>query len=261
MNEQNLPSLGDITEAAKTIKEVLPESVKEIDGIISTFTGLLNHVVLDPAKRLNLHFQYKLESFKRDLAKRIEPIPLEHIQEPNLLIAGPAIEALKYTIDEPTLRDMFINLLAASVDQRMNNACHPAFVEIIKQLSPLDAKFLNIFCNKGTYPCISVTIKHSNGKLTPFLHDTIDLLDNTPFFEMDEYVLLTAVLDNLLRLGIVIKNTAIIEDDYNYDSLKDHWHFQSYMRAMKEGDELIIIYYRIELTEFGRSLKKCCLDD
>ena len=262
MSDQNPPSLGDIANAAKAAKEVLPETIKETDSVISTMVGWFNNVVLYPIKCANITYQYKLESFKEDFAERAKRIPLECVQEPKLLIAGPTLEALKYTIDEQVLRDMFVNLLAASVDNRMNNAAHPAFVEIIKQLSPFDAKVIKLFCYKTTYPGISITERHHDGKLTPFLHDIFDLLSNASSFDKVEQLNLTMALDNLIRLGLMFKNYSIIEMDYDYDLFKKHWQYKIYEESKSNAESVLKMRkYRIELTKLGRALKKCCLDD
>lgn len=81
----------------------------------------------------------KLKSGILDNVSKIEP---ENIQEPKLNILGPALEASKYYIEDEELRDMFAKLIAASMDKSKNDKLHASFVEIIKQMSPLDAENL-----------------------------------------------------------------------------------------------------------------------
>lgn len=83
-----------------------------------------------------------LQDFKSSLEKKVAAVPSEHLQEPPLAIIGPALEASKYYFEEAELREMFANLIAAAVDNRKSNLVMPCFTEIIKQLSPLDAKNL-----------------------------------------------------------------------------------------------------------------------
>jgi Abortive infection alpha len=66
------------------------------------------------------------------VAPNINRIPEENRVEPALIIAGPAIDSMKYCGSEPYLRDFFANLLAAAMDSRTTDAAHPAFVEMIK---------------------------------------------------------------------------------------------------------------------------------
>lgn len=204
-------------------------------------------------------FKYKIECFEEDLRKRIVTIPEDDICEPPLMIAGPTLEALKYTYDEQELREMFINLLASSMNRSRVQVAHPAFVEIIRQLSSLDAKFLNLFRLRNTYPGIAVFEKHSDGALTPYLANIIDLFEQNDAFSPDEQIKLTMVLDNLGRLGLLKKSTDLLERKYDYDSLQKHWIYSTFEKT-KEGESTLISQkYRIEFTELGRAFKQCCL--
>ncbi len=58
-------------------------------------------------------------------------------------IVGPALEASKYYFDEKEIRNMFANLIASSMDSTYNGLVQHSFVEIIRQLSPYDAKLFN----------------------------------------------------------------------------------------------------------------------
>jgi hypothetical protein len=50
---------------------------------------------------------------------------------------------LSYTFEEPSLKDLYLNLLATASDDRRADQAHPAFAEIIKQLTPDETKLLN----------------------------------------------------------------------------------------------------------------------
>ena len=58
-------------------------------------------------------------------------------------IVGPAIDVLKYNIDEEHIKEMFVNILTGEMDNRKQSKILPAYTEIIKQLSKEDAIFLN----------------------------------------------------------------------------------------------------------------------
>ena len=82
------------------------------------------------------------EIFVPEVEKKLANVPEERRISPDLTIAGPAVEALRFTGDQPELRDMFANLLAVSIDVETAKNAHPAFVEIIKQLTPDEARIL-----------------------------------------------------------------------------------------------------------------------
>lgn len=107
--------------------------------MLSTVVGFFNNVVLYPVKKANLTFRYKLEAFEKYLREKTKHIPNENLQVPPVMIAGPTLEALRYTYDEAELREMYENLLASAMDTTKVSKVHPSFVDTIKQMSPLKA--------------------------------------------------------------------------------------------------------------------------
>jgi hypothetical protein len=77
--------------------------------------------------------------------RKLEAVPAERLVSPPATIATPA--ALQYALlgDGPEvaeLREMFENLLAASIDRDTAASVHPAFVSMISQLTPDEARIL-----------------------------------------------------------------------------------------------------------------------
>jgi len=82
--------------------------------------------------------------FARVVGKLAE-VPAERLQPPPATIAAPAALqcALLGDADEVAeLREMFENLLAASMDRATAAGAHPAFVSMISQLTPDEARIL-----------------------------------------------------------------------------------------------------------------------
>jgi hypothetical protein len=82
------------------------------------------------------------------VSKRLQDVPEDQIVQPDPRIAVPAVQALIYSMDDDLIREMFANLLAANMNQQTRGSAHPAFVEIIKEMTPLDAKSLQLFRNE-----------------------------------------------------------------------------------------------------------------
>lgn len=106
------------------------------------FGGFGTYVDKQRARRL-----HDLTEFKDSLESKVAAIPEERLTEPALAIVGPALDASKYYFEEPELREMFANLISASMDSEKASSVQPCFTEIIKQLSPLDAQNLVCFRN------------------------------------------------------------------------------------------------------------------
>jgi hypothetical protein len=76
------------------------------------------------------------------ITKKLKDTPEAKIVEPNPRVAVPAVQALLYSMDDEFIREMFANLLAADMDADRKDGVHPAFVELIKEMTPEDAKVL-----------------------------------------------------------------------------------------------------------------------
>lgn len=140
-----------------------------------------------------------LLNYKNEIAENVSSIPVEHRQEAQLSLVGPALEASKYYIEEAEIRKMFAKLIASSIDERSNSYTHHAFVEIIKQLSPSDAKLLK-YINSQEQNSIALAeykavLKEDLSKLdlsSPLIYDSPLNIEQTMFS-----------LNNLSRLGLV----------------------------------------------------------
>lgn len=84
-------------------------------------------------------FQDRLEKMCERISKRV---PEERRVEAPPEIAGPALERLKYTLENSELADMFEEILTKSVDSEAQAKIHPSFGHIIAQLSRDEAWML-----------------------------------------------------------------------------------------------------------------------
>jgi hypothetical protein len=81
--------------------------------------------------------------------KLASQIPDEDRLNPNISMIGTVFEEAKYKT-EPTLIDMFSNLLASSVDSSKVSYAHPSFAHIINEMSALDAENISLFASDIT---------------------------------------------------------------------------------------------------------------
>ena len=204
--------------------------------------------------------EHEIKKFKELMEKSIQSISEENLKEPTMNIVGPAIEAAKFYYEEGYYRQLFANLIAASCDKTKINDVHPAYVNIIKELSPLDAKFLSMFKYNATYPMVELQIYNKNEKtITPCAYKIFYFKDKDKEFDNDEYIPLSKSLDNLMRLGLVIKNSRIHELGYDYDRLKEHCLYKIFEDTKENDDEEVeIIKYRLELTNIGEGFIDTC---
>jgi hypothetical protein len=84
-------------------------------------------------------FQDRFERFLRELNERVpEDRRIEVVPE----IAGPALESMRYLNEGSALWDMFREILFKASDKNFTELVHPAFVQIVRQLTRDEAYML-----------------------------------------------------------------------------------------------------------------------
>jgi len=156
MNETDLATAA-ATEGIKQVGQVVPDVYKDAVQPAAQAGGhalgtLMNafNMLLAPLERAQLRSEAKTERLRQELARGFEEIPEERRVEPPLEIVGPALESLKYVEDE-TLQDMFVQLLIASMDSERQSMAHRAFVKILEELSPSEARALSFISSNAFY--------------------------------------------------------------------------------------------------------------
>lgn len=261
MSDDKMSVFPDMIESASNaVHQNLPETEKETDGVISTVVGFFNNVVLYPVKKANLTFRYKLEAFKDDLEEKIKVIPLENLQVPPTMIAGPALEALKYTYDEEELREMYETLLASAMDNRKLSSIHPSYVDAIKQMSPLDAIVLNKIADYHQLRCVEIKFLIEDG-----VHEYGDAMPNNfclELYDLGDPFSVSRSIINLVRLGLIkIFNGIIKEADY--EELVNHPYVSSRKELFeKDGQDITIEKSNkvIITTDYGDAFINVCLN-
>lgn len=102
--------------------------------------------------------QPALDRLDAMVAKKLKSVPNDRIVPSPATIEAPA--ALQYALlgdsDEVAgLREMFANLLAASMDRDTAASAHPAFVSMISQLTPDEARILKSI-DRDDYALVNV---------------------------------------------------------------------------------------------------------
>lgn len=261
MGEDKKSAFPDIIEPlSNAMHQNLPETEKEIDGVLSAVVGLFNNVVLYPVKKANMSFKYKLENFASDLEKKTSNIPAENLQVPPTMLAGPILEALRYAYDEEELREMFENLLASAMDTRKIAKAHPSFVNAITQMSPFDAKVFKKIVQENSLSFAHVVFNSPDGRgyypnAMPyyFRQDIVSL--GSPF-------LISMAISNLLRLGLLKSNVVFFSEEdiariQNADFVKERYKMFPDGKVEIHVDQEGI---RVALDNYGASFAQTCIE-
>jgi len=203
-----------------------------IESLTQIWTLTLGRFSDDAYQKYKIKQAANLEKYANEVKSGIEKIPEENIQEPKMSVVGPALEASKFYIEEDEIRGMFAKLIASSMDKTQSINIHPSFVEIIKVLSPLDAKNLySLYHGRDeTISKIRVTNKE-NGIYTD--HFNHIFLGNP---ECQDNNLIEFSIDNLIRLKLVdVSYSKYKSDDSLYDKHREN---ELFLKFKTEQEEL-----------------------
>ena len=205
------------------------------------------------------------KEYAENIAEEVDQIPDNELkEEPNTSIIGPALEASKYYIEEEIPRKMFAKLIASSMDKRKDGLVHQSFVEIIKQMSPDDAKVLIELTNPSVL--INCLVKRTDLENQNEWFSDIFLSPNIP----EEISVNSVSISNLERLGLLyIPNRNLgnlrmnSEDKTTIEQFKNTTLYKALMHDCENPasprKSVEIITYLAYLTKLAFAFKSVCL--
>lgn len=152
-------ALVALSDSVPVYRDAIQPGAVEIGKAVGTIGKAVN-VALAPL-RLVVWGYDQIEAFLvQRVSEELRDVPPDRVVTPDLTIAGPAVEALKFAGHKEVLRDMYARLLAKAMDSNVSSSAHPAFVEIIKQLTPDEAKVLTLIWKTQNIPVVDLRIKN-----------------------------------------------------------------------------------------------------
>jgi len=128
--------MGELKElSVEVYKDVARPAVSEVGSVV----GRTAKALLAPVRGFLWCWEQIEQLIETEVQKRIEKIPAERLKSPDPEIAVPLIQSLTYTAQNETLREMYVALLANSMDKEKEAIVHPSYVEVIRKMNRLDA--------------------------------------------------------------------------------------------------------------------------
>lgn len=256
-------------------EKIIPKGAKEAigavysDAVHPTMKAVGNIVAL-PFQAIDaalskprlwvLERQYNFERTRNILAEKLKDVSPDKIVPPDNYVAVPALQQISYCFDSDELRNMYANLLAASMQSDKKWGIHPAFVDIIKQLTPDEAKILKeIPSDMYTYlPVLDVRIKNKNGGGFNVIYSNYsDIAEKICDYPQN----ICAYLENLDRLKLIeLDKDTFLTNNEVYDNLKQSPRIQKITSRVLAGDKVYDFKCGcFRLTSFGLSFVKMCI--
>lgn len=241
-----------------TVTKVAGTATSTLTALWFVTFGWLDHY----ADKVRIKRAANLKEYQTLVNKEISKILPEHLMEPRVSILGPAIQSSEFYFEEEHYREMFAKLIASSMDSSKQNSAHTSFVDIIKQLSPVDATLfsaisLNRDIDIGSIPISKIMI--TGGKNISLGRKLKDLLVIPHNLENTTSCDISASLNNLNRLGLIdISYTKFFTDNGAYSYLDKNSLVIEY-RSDSSNPEFQLEHGILELTTFGYSFASVCL--
>lgn len=252
-------AIGDTLKTAPTLYEdALQPTVQEIGKFVARIPRAINAAFSGLDKWI-LNKEYAIDETKKLLAQKLENVEPEKIVEPEPYVAVPAIQAISYSMDSEELRNLYANLLAKAMNSDTKDLVHVSFVEIIKQMSPIDSLVFKTIMEQESNPLIDlIYINDQNATVT--IQTNIINFDTrvAPL----EFISLS--IDNLVKQSLIF----IPEDNYYqkesvYNNLihSDYYLNQQQNNPPRDGFVFSHKKKMIQKTNIGKLFYKICVTD
>ncbi|MGI9316028.1 MAG: DUF4393 domain-containing protein [bacterium] len=197
----------------------------------------------------------------RQLVRKLEFTPPENISAPDIAIAGPVLEALRYTRHRHLICELYLNLLASALDIKSAKTVHPGYVDIIKNMTSDEVRIIAHLLEVKVIPVIDIN-KVRSGNLGDIkintLVSTIGVDAGCEYEELSE-----SYLNNLERIGLIeIPKDTYITDPGVYDRILTSLPVKAKIHILNRGKDQFragINKYFAKLTLFGRYFGQTCV--
>jgi hypothetical protein len=188
--------------AKKLLPQVYADAAQPVVKEIGNVLGRSVRVLLAPLRGFLWGWEQIEQVIIEGVEQRLKSRPEENMKTPDPEIAVPLIQTLSYTAQNEKLREMYLNLLANSMDKSQDKNVHPSFVEIIRQMNSLDATlFKTLSPIDGYLPVINPKISLV-GKNNFLVNKTPEWFISVNIDGYDAFDI-SASLVRLRRLGVI----------------------------------------------------------
>jgi hypothetical protein len=259
-----------VRNATRAIRDLVLRREPGQGGGFGSGLGAMAMMAMAPLKNLP-EVATRVPGTLRDLGERMTAIPGARRRAPALSFAAQALAgSVRYG---STLRERYLNLLAASMDSNKAARVHPAFLEVLRQLTADEARIISQFQHDGPYPLVTVGARYKFGERLSTELRNFTLLGTQAGCEYPERVSL--YIDNLCRLGLVeLRPTRVADDTRNFRALEEHpevkaavTRIESRAPALESShpqsadDDRVVAEIRrqaLYVTAFGRQFYEAC---
>lgn len=193
-----------------------------------------------------------------DIVKReLQKIPQSDIQAPSPKIAVPLLQNASIT-EETNLREMYGKLLAGDMNKNLKPLVHPAYIEIINQMSSDDAElFSRVVKIQNSLPVAGIRFTFSSQYLTHVFPHYF-----SPYFSGIDPWKVSVSIENLSRLNLFHFFEGTVTG-YDYEQIKQDPFVKERFEFAKQNNpsrtlSIKLNKYVIQPNDFGRRFASLC---
>lgn len=189
----------------KEVKEAVIPAAAEVGKSLLTVAKAVN-IALAPLEAVVWGFERVRARVVARVEVLLSDVPPDQISAPPLNVAGPAFVALPFVADNSELHDLFAGLIASSMISSQREEIHPAYVEIAKQLAPVEARILRVLSGDGSVPLVNICLYHQLNSGEVVSVSSLSLIADD--IGLSRFTALEPHFANLARLGLIEYGTA-----------------------------------------------------
>lgn len=213
---------GGIGKAIETVPDLYDDALKPATQESGQTLALIPRAInaaLVPLRQWIAEREYKLAETEKLLAKKLEHVGEEKIVTPEAYVAVPAIQAISYSMDSEELRNLYANLLAKAMNSDTKDLVHPSFVEIIKQMSPIDSLVFKTIMERDANPIIDLVYNKYESDI-PIAIESQTIIENVTDINIAPVETVGISIDNLIKQGLIsIPREKAYVDTSLYDNI------------------------------------------
>lgn len=173
------------------------------------------------------------------------------------------MQGLSYSLQEPNLKEMYLNLLATATDDRISDRAHPSFAEIVKQLSPAEAGMLAEVLKRESLPAVQLMRKAAEGSGGTYVANHLLPLTDPETGDPVEEHSLPVWVDNCVRLGLVeVSYMRSFVADERYEWVEDRPELLRLSQMDERGRDSLKVNKGVMLIrDFGRRFATAVLPE
>lgn len=254
----NLPDLPDSIDTA--VKNLTDKPTQGVGQTLADVWYLVFGGITQAADKRRMKYAHDLELYKQELSQAISSIPEKDLVEPNIQTTAQALENSKYCIESAELRKLFVNLISRAMDINYRKTVHPSFAEIIKQMSPIDAKIFKSLASSEGFPLVDYIIENIDTNRYKVQFSTA-YISSIPDISMN---VASSCISSLSRLGLIyIDSQATLSSQEAYKPYEETHLYKlisSEVEAFSSHKKASLLKYSGRLTRLGLDFFEVCVE-